>query len=273
MSDAYETFMDVLLARAVELLSEPESPAGAASHPSGSRSLADPECTGEGPEVNDSTYALTLTAWIVHFLQAADDPVVTEGVVKSCLMTPSPGYATALFLPNPMLTIRPPTHSTLSLLDALVKADPSLAESVRPLVNVLRNSDSGLVSPHSCAEPPRSELLTSPPLSQASSLTPDAAAAKLDEMEARLRQFEARLQVCQTLDHIVYLFQLTHSTRREGARRRNLPRRPSPSPGRRPRTGGRSRTGSRVRSGCCPQGGSRRSTSHRGWSSCNGARR
>ncbi|KAL8279387.1 hypothetical protein RQP46_008199 [Phenoliferia psychrophenolica] len=129
MSDAYETFMEVLLARAVELLSEPES-----------------------PEANDSTYPLTLTAWIVHFLQAADDPVVTEGVIKSCLMTPSPG--------------------TLALLDALVKADPSLADSVRPLVNVLRNSDSGLTS----------------------AITPDAATAKLEEMEARLREFEAKLQ-------------------------------------------------------------------------------
>ena len=46
---------------------------------------------GEGLEANDSTYPLTLTAWVVHFLQAADDPIVTEGVVKSCLMTPSPG--------------------------------------------------------------------------------------------------------------------------------------------------------------------------------------
>ncbi|KAK4698133.1 ribosomal biogenesis protein LAS1, partial [Phenoliferia sp. Uapishka_3] len=133
MSDAYETFMDVLLARAVELLAEPESP-------------------GEGQEANDPSYALTLTAWVIHFLQAADDPLVTEGVVKTCLLTPSQG--------------------TLALLDALVKADASLADTVRPLVNVLRNSDSGLTA----------------------SLTADVASAKLDEMEKRLREFEAQLQ-------------------------------------------------------------------------------
>ncbi|ORY52195.1 Las1-like-domain-containing protein [Leucosporidium creatinivorum] len=136
MDDAYEGFVDVLVGRMVELLSVNN----------------DPEL-GAGPTgVVDRSYALTLSAWVVHFLQASEDPQMTETVVKACLLASS--------------------TNTLALLDSLTKANDQLAATVKPLINVLRNADSGL----------------------SASITDDDATDKLAEMEQRMLELEARMQ-------------------------------------------------------------------------------
>ncbi|KAM0750536.1 Las1-domain-containing protein [Meredithblackwellia eburnea MCA 4105] len=131
LSDLYESFMDILLNHAVELLSEGQQ--------------------------EDPTVDTTIISWVIHFLQAADDPVATEGVIKSCLFAP--------------------TTSTLSLLDALIREDESLEESVRPLMNVIRNSTNTLET----------------------TIETNEAASKLEEMERRLLEFEQQLQAAPVL--------------------------------------------------------------------------
>ena len=110
MDDQYEGFIDVLVARMIELLSV----------------NAEPEAGSVQTGVVDRSFALTLSAWVAHLLQTSDDPTMTESVVKSCLLASSP--------------------NCLALLDSLTKADDELAAQVRPLINVVRNADSGMVS-------------------------------------------------------------------------------------------------------------------------------
>lgn len=69
---------------------------------------------------------------------------MTETVVKACLLASSTKLVFYELFSTTKLT--PPAPSTLALLESLTRADDQLAATVKPLINVLRNADSGLVS-------------------------------------------------------------------------------------------------------------------------------
>lgn len=189
LEDTYEGFQDTLLGRMVEILCTPMEEGklqfnyiGYIGHSAHQiihvPTLAESTAPGQAG-APDRSYALTLTAWILHLLQLADDSQMTEGVVKTCLVAPNTGYApffsralgSSRADPDPLLPRHP--CSSLALLDALSKADDSLAATIQPLVRVLRNADSGL----------------------ATTLTNDSASDALDEMERRMVQLSARVAV------------------------------------------------------------------------------
>jgi hypothetical protein len=47
--------------------------------------------------VVDRSYEYSLTAWILSLLRSSDDPVLTESVVKTCLIAPTPSCVLILF--------------------------------------------------------------------------------------------------------------------------------------------------------------------------------
>lgn len=151
LEDTYDGFLDVLITRMVDLLSLSTDP-GSSTPPHLSSFDAnlsfrssDPSAGPQG--VIDRSYPLTLSAWVIHLLQASEDPQTTEAVVRSCLLSGTPKY---VWLPShsaprrTMLILRA-HRSALALLDNLSKADDILAATVKPLIGVLRNSDAGLV--------------------------------------------------------------------------------------------------------------------------------
>lgn len=46
--------------------------------------------------VVDRSYEYSLTAWILSLLRSSDDPILTESVVKTCLIAPTPSYVCLL---------------------------------------------------------------------------------------------------------------------------------------------------------------------------------
>lgn len=157
MDEQYDGFIDILVNRMVEMLSYNTEPEAGTPAQSG---------------VVDRSFALTLSAWVAHLLQTSEDPSMTETVVKSCLLSSS--------------------TNCLALLDSLTKTDGQLAAQVRPLINVVRNADSGMVSLSPFSNHTEAEFSIYP---QTMSIADDDAMDKLAEMEQRMLELDARMQV------------------------------------------------------------------------------
>ncbi|GAA6037528.1 hypothetical protein JCM8097_008239 [Rhodosporidiobolus ruineniae] len=169
-------FSDLVAERAVEMLCAAPSSASALESPSGLAEGGEPD-VASNPAATDKSYALTLTVWVVQLVVVENGSTLdgagwddqTDAVVKACLLSGTP--------------------NALALVDALLRARSErlvqdgrevggeagsdlLAEKVKPLVQLLRGSgDSGF----------------------AAAVEADAAQGKVDEMERRWKEVEARL--------------------------------------------------------------------------------
>ncbi|GAA5872576.1 hypothetical protein JCM1840_004841 [Sporobolomyces johnsonii] len=143
-------FLEILVARMVELICAPPG--------EGDGQGKERENEGEKGRDRDGderSFLLTLQAWVVHLL---DDQETIEGVVKTCLLAGTPS---AIALVDALCTSR----------SAAEESNPNLLpERVKPLVDVLRNADSGF----------------------APALEADEAERRVDEMMRRLGEMEAK---------------------------------------------------------------------------------
>ncbi|GAA5820654.1 hypothetical protein JCM10212_004320 [Sporobolomyces blumeae] len=165
-----DSFLEALMSRLVEILCDPSNPPSSPAPPSYPSSLSTPSnASGPAePSLLDASYFLTLQAWVLHLLPlpsassnstASVDPEAAEAieaVVKTCLIAATP--------------------TSIALVEAVVERcrdtdfGTQLEGQVRPLLQMVRNRDSGF-SAQPCSDDPTPSSHVPPPTTSTSHLS------------------------------------------------------------------------------------------------------